>query len=378
MAGSIFTSATRSYGTNHHPSELFRSNGDGTFTECAAEVGVDASAYIKGVVAADFNNDGRPDLYLSSPQRCEFLYRNDGPQGGKTGPKAPWRFTNIAEPAGVTEPMMSFPAAAADFDNDGLPDILVTGYALTGMGDVVADYMGRPFRSEKARFFRNKGDGTFSDATKEVGLDKLIFAMSLNFGDYDNDGWLDFLAGTGDPDFATVVPNRAFRNAEGKRFQDVTTSGGLGHLQKGHAISFADIDNDGDQDVFEVIGGAYTDDTYHGAAEESRSRQSLADTETRRPHFQSLGARRAHQSEHADGEWRAGVLQDESSGCEFRGAHALAAEICLGRAMAIESVGDLLAYHRTDAGPSRPPMKSAVSHSVQEVKQRDPAQAWLV
>jgi hypothetical protein len=327
-----------SYGTNRHPSELFRSNGDGTFTECAAEVGVDANAYIKGVVAADFNNDRRPDLYLSSRSGANLLYLNDGPQGGKTGPKAPWRFTNVAETSGVAEPMMSFPTAAADFDNDGLPDILVTGYALTGVGDVVADYMGRPFRSEKARFYRNKGDGTFIDATKEVGLDRLIFAMSLNFGDYDNDGWLDFLAGTGDPDFATVVPNRAFRNDAGKRFQDVTTSGGLGHLQKGHAISFADIDNDGDQDIFQVIGGAYTDDTYRTVLQKNPghgNRWLTLKLEGRTSNRSALGARIKVNTRTENGV-RA-IYKTVSSGASF-GASPLRQEIGLGQAKAIESV----------------------------------------
>jgi FG-GAP-like repeat len=256
---------TESFGTNNFPCELYRNNGDGTFTECAAQAGVAALTYVKGVGAADFNNDGRPDLYLSSRSGANLLFRNDGPQGADKGPKAPWHFTDIAAAAGVTEPMMSFPTACFDYNNDGWPDILVTGYALQSVGDIAADYMGKPFRSETARLYRNNHDGTFTDATKEAKLDKLILAMALNFGDFDNDGWLDFYAGTGDPDLSTLIPNRAFRNADGKFFQDVTSSGGLGNLQKGHAISFADIDNDGDQDIYTVIGGAYADDTYRCA-----------------------------------------------------------------------------------------------------------------
>jgi hypothetical protein len=84
--------------------------------------------------------------------------------------------------------------------------------------------------------------------------------MGLNFGDLDNDGWLDFYAGTGTPDLGMLVPNRMFRNDEGRAFQDVTTAGNFGHLQKGHAVCFGDIDNDGDQDVFEEMGGAYLAD----------------------------------------------------------------------------------------------------------------------
>ena len=86
--------------------------------------------------------------------------------------------------------------------------------------------------------------------------------MGSNFGDLDNDGWLDFYLGTGDPDLLTIMPNRMFRNAGGKFFQDVTTSGGFGNLQKGHGVSFADFDNDGDQDVHEDMGGAVSSDIY--------------------------------------------------------------------------------------------------------------------
>ena len=84
--------------------------------------------------------------------------------------------------------------------------------------------------------------------------------MGCNFGDLDNDGYLDSYIGTGDPGLASLMPNRMFRNAAGQFFQDVTTSGGFGHLQKGHGVAFGDIDHDGDQDVFAVMGGAFTGD----------------------------------------------------------------------------------------------------------------------
>ena len=83
-----------------------------------------------------------------------------------------------------------------------------------------------------------------------------MHTMGCNFGDFDNDGWLDFYAGTGDPDFTTLIPNRAFRNNNGTNFQEVTSSVGMGHLQKGHGVAFADLDNNGSQDIYEVIGGA--------------------------------------------------------------------------------------------------------------------------
>jgi hypothetical protein len=86
--------------------------------------------------------------------------------------------------------------------------------------------------------------------------------MGTNFGDLDNDGFRDFYVGTGDPDLRSIVPNRMFRNDGGRRFQDVTTSGGFGHIQKGHGISFGDLDNDGDQDIHVNMGGAFTGDGY--------------------------------------------------------------------------------------------------------------------
>ena len=126
--------------------------------------------------------------------------------------------------------------------------------------DMAADYLGLPSTGERGRLYRNQGDGTFADVTRAAGLYKIVPTMGLNFGDLDNDGWLDIYLGTGDPDFSSLVPNRMFRNADGRFFQDVTTAGNFGHLQKGHAIAFGDVDNDGDQDVFAEMGGAFAAD----------------------------------------------------------------------------------------------------------------------
>jgi hypothetical protein len=89
--------------------------------------------------------------------------------------------------------------------------------------------------------------------------------MGLDFGDLDNDGWLDFYLGTGNPEFSSLVPNRMFRNDGGRSFQDVTVAGNFGHLQKGHSVAFGDVDGDGDQDVFEQMGGAYLSDKTYSA-----------------------------------------------------------------------------------------------------------------
>lgn len=246
-----------------HPCELYRNNGDGTFTECAAENGVAFARFIKGVASGDFNRDGRPDLYISQRGGKNILLRNDGPAGSDHSARAPWRFTDVAEPAGVTEPKFGFPCWFWDYDNDGWPDIYVSGYHIRHAGDVALDYLGKPNAGERPRLYHNNRDGTFSDVTKPMNLFKVIHAMGTNFGDLDNDGWLDFYAGTGDPHLDTLLPSRMFRSDGGRRFQEVTTSGGFGQLQKGHGIAFGDINNDGTQDIYSVVGGAYPGDHYH-------------------------------------------------------------------------------------------------------------------
>ncbi len=87
--------------------------------------------------------------------------------------------------------------------------------------------------------------------------------MGSNFADFDNDGWLDMYLATGTPSFASLVPTRMFKNVDGRRFSDITTSSGTGHLQKGHAVACGDWDRDGDVDMFVEMGGAVDGDRYH-------------------------------------------------------------------------------------------------------------------
>ena len=109
-------------------------------------------------------------------------------------------------------------------------------------------------------------DGTqFENNASKHGLDGPVLTMGANFGDLNNDGFLDFYLGTGQPDIAELVPNQMFLNNEGMKVNDITMTIGMGHLQKGHAISFADFDNDGDQDVFQQMGGAKKVDKFRDA-----------------------------------------------------------------------------------------------------------------
>ena len=245
--------------TLEHPCELFRNNGDGTFTNVAAQVGVEAIGYTKGVAWGDYNNDGRVDLHVSRFGQPNLLYRNDGAAPSDSSSYG-WSFTEVADSAGVSEPTWSFPTWFFDYDNDGWLDIFVAGYRTHGVVGVAADYIAMRTPAERPRLYHNNGDGTFTDVADRIGLTTATLPMGANFGDIDNDGWLDIYLGTGDPSFRTLIPNRMLRNVSGQRFQDVTISGGFGHLQKGHGIAFGDIDNDGDQDIYTVIGGAFASD----------------------------------------------------------------------------------------------------------------------
>ena len=110
--------------------------------------------------------------------------------------------------------------------------------------------------------YQNNGQGGFVERAAELNLVRATQPMGCNFGDLDNDGFLDFYLGTGSPEYIALMPNLMFHNQGGKKFTDVTTAGGFGHLQKGHGISFADLDNDGDQDIFIQIGGWYVGDRF--------------------------------------------------------------------------------------------------------------------
>jgi hypothetical protein len=239
---------------------IYINNGDGTFTDVGAQSGIALSGMVKGATADDYDNDGRIDLYVSVMGGPNHLLRNAGNEGKVA------KFADVTEKAGVAEPNMSFTTWFFDYDNDGWPDIFVSGYWAT-MPNIVREYLGESDKAkgDRPRLYHNNHDGTFTDVSHEAHLDHLLLTMGANFGDLDNDGWLDFYVGTGAAPLTNIVPHQMFRNDHGKLFQNVTTSGGFGHLQKGHGVAFGDIDNSGNQDVFEVIGGAYTADRFYSA-----------------------------------------------------------------------------------------------------------------
>ena len=164
---------------------------------------------------------------------------------------------------------MSFPCWFFDYNQDGWEDIFVSGFDFTqfetAAGEVAKNLLGMPTQAVMPKLYKNNGDGSFEDVTEEMNVNKVLFTMGCNFGDLDNDGYPDFYAATGTPDFRALIPNKMFLNGEGKTFYDVTTQGGFGHLQKGHGVSFGDLDCDGDQDIYNVLGGSYDGDNFMNA-----------------------------------------------------------------------------------------------------------------
>ena len=241
-------------GGSNHISELYQNNGDGTFSDVAQAHNINAIGFIKAVIWGDINNDGFLDLYISRLGEPNLLFQNSGPENN-------YHFKEISKKSGVTEPLNSFPAWFWDFNNDGWEDIWVSGYD-NSSGHVAMDYLGLKHDGESPRLYQNNKDGTFTDVTKKANLDHPLLTMGSNFGDLNNDGFLDFYAGTGDPDYRSMQPNRMFLNKRGESFDDVTFHGRFGHLQKGHGVSYADFDRDGDLDVHAVLGGAYEGSVY--------------------------------------------------------------------------------------------------------------------
>ena len=325
-----------------HPCHLFHNRGDGTFRDIAPEVGLAQLGFVKGAAWGDIDNDGRPDLYISKLAQPNLLFANRAPAPtAEPGSVGGWRFEEIAAAAGVTEPRFGFPTWFFDYDNDGWLDLFVAAWDGSDVGRVAARYLGRPTTAEHPRLFRNRGDGTFEDVTVEARLDRALLAMGANFGDLDEDGWLDVYIGTGAPDLSSLLPNRMFRNAGrgGRRvFEDVTSSGGFGHLQKGHGIAFGDIDGDGDQDIYAVMGGWYSGDRYPNALFLNPGhghRWITLRLEGQRANRFAVGARIAVTVRTDDGERT--IHRSVGTGGSF-GSSSLQQEIGLGAALAITSI----------------------------------------
>lgn len=315
-----------------NPSQLFLNQQDGTFTEVGEAWNADIVGFIKGVAMADYDGDGWVDLYLSRLDGPNLLLHNEE---GKS-------FVNVAKEAGVTAPLASFPCAFWDINNDGWEDLFVGGYDVntlhTSPAGMIAEYTGDGEVTSTPKVYLNNGNGTFNEMSKQIGLHKSLYAMGLNYGDLDNDGWLDLYVGTGTPNLNAITPNRMFLNKKGTSFEEVSNAG-FAHIQKGHGVSFGDLDNDGDQDIYAVMGGAYEGDYAQNILLENPGqgnhwlRLELQGTKSNRP---AIGARVkvTVQSEEANNR---SIWQTVSNGASF-GSNSLPLEIGLGKASSIEVI----------------------------------------
>jgi hypothetical protein len=323
-------------GHENYPSQLFINN-KGKFKDVSAKYGLNITTFAKGCVWGDINNDGFPDLYLSALGAPNKLWLNK--PGDIAGER---KFEDISKAAGVEEPIYSFPTWFFDFDNDGFQDIFVSGYDTKRFSlvaeDAVRDMMGMPAMGELPRLYHNNGNNTFTDISKQYGVDHINYAMGCNFGDVDNDGWPDYYLGTGAPEFTTIVPNKLYHNVAGKKFEDITYATNTGHIQKGHAVAFADIDNDGDQDIYEVVGGAVEGDRFRNVLFENSSvtgnhwiKLKLEGVSANRS---AIGAKVRIKVKMADGSFQ-NFFHIVSTGGSF-GSQSLVVDAGLGNAVSIE------------------------------------------
>lgn len=236
-------------GNEHAPCQLFENKGGERFEDVATAAGIAVNAFVKGVTAGDYDNDGFPDIYVSILGGHNQLLHNNG--NGT--------FTDVAVSRGVQAPVDSFPTWFWDANQDGHLDLFVSSYSVTLEG-LAEQFFGQPSRGPYTLLYEGDGQGGFREVAAERNLTNRLPPMGANFGDLNNDGYPEIYLGTGTPAYEGLMPNVMLLNDRGGQFLDVTTAGGFGHLQKGHGISFADYDNDGDQDVFAEMGGAYPGD----------------------------------------------------------------------------------------------------------------------
>jgi hypothetical protein len=227
---------------------VYRNNGNGSFTDVSAESGVAAVAGNGlGVVVADYDNDGLPDVFVANDAVPNFLFHNDGR----------WRFTESGLAAGVSVARDGKPRAGmgtdfGDLDGDGDLDLVVTNHEF-----------------ETHSIFRNDGSGLFTDATVQSGIGPATLPF-VGFGtvflDYDNDGQLDLAIVNGHVIDNTALfragsthkqRNLLFHNTGGLRLADVSRSAGPGFtIEKvSRALVAADVDDDGDLDLLVTNNG---------------------------------------------------------------------------------------------------------------------------
>jgi hypothetical protein len=321
--------ATLSLSDRRNRCRLYRNRGDGTFVDVAETAGVCNARFAKGAAWGDYDNDGLLDLYVANFGGGNRLYHNRGDG----------TFEDLAPQLRLTEPEKSFSCWFWDFDNDGWLDIFVNDFS-GNLETAVASSLGQPTQlKSRPRLYKNLGKRGFRDVALDVGLNRTALAMGSAFGDIDNDGYLDFYLGTGLPGYSALVPNLMYKNVDGKRFVDITTSSGTGHLQKGHGVSFADWDCDGDLDLFVETGGAVPGDKAYNILFQNPGharhwlKVKLVGTKTNRS---ALGARLQVDVVHKDGSTQS--IHRQVGGGSSYGGNSLVESIGLADAQAVATL----------------------------------------
>ena len=233
----------------HKQNRLFHNNGDGTFTDVTAQSGLFSKYATIGAAWGDYDNDGFPDLFLSSFMGRPALFHNNGDG----------TFTDVSEQAGFTEPLLGFVCSFLDYDNDGWMDI--AQFLWSDHDDFVYTMRNGkgPDDAFPTRIYHNNRDGTFTVKDREIGLDGCWGTMSANAADINNDGNLDIVLGNGSPRMERLEPP-SILESDGTRFRNVTFSAGLPAVGKGHGVNFGDLFGDGRISVIIADGGAYPGD----------------------------------------------------------------------------------------------------------------------
>lgn len=230
---------------------LYRNAGGGRFSDVTSEAGVGAEGlFAMGVAVGDYDNDGDPDLALTGYGRS-LLYRNDG-EGA---------FRDVTQAAGVSNAgKWGSSAAWFDYDNDGFLDLAIVNYLDWSPERNIHCGERRPgyrsychpnkYQGQIPTLFRNRGDGGFDDVTESVGLaGQAGNGLGVVCFDYDRDGWLDiFIANDS-------MPNFLFRNIQGREFEEVAFVAGValgenGEAEAGMGVDAADYDGDGWPDLY--------------------------------------------------------------------------------------------------------------------------------
>ncbi|MCX6626704.1 MAG: VCBS repeat-containing protein [Candidatus Solibacter sp.] len=228
---------------------LYHNNGDGTFTDVTAKAGVKGHSYGMGAAAGDYDNDGRPDRYVTTYGR-NILYHNNGDG----------TFTDVTEKAGVAAGGWSSAACWVDYDRDGRLDLIVSRYLRWDIhlnpwcGDRNAGIRAychpELFSPVTHLVYHNNGDGTFTDVTAKAGLGKLPGnGLGIAFNDFDRDGWPDILVAN------DKLPQQLFRNNHDGTFAEAALAAGVAYDEdgatfSGMGVNFEDYDNDGWPDIF--------------------------------------------------------------------------------------------------------------------------------